>query len=168
MIFPGFPGVLSFFQVFQVEWEPCAFPCKNKLIWFVKTIAHFRRQLQSRTHKVIGLISVRQDPSWPQRNTAIKSIACNGSYVQQTHWNEIVLHNANNWNKWLSFLLQIQQIIGSLNFLTWRKQSLLQCSTIFFFSIYPTHQHKLCLPPIITDAVIREISILRFPCGENA
>ena len=23
MIFPGFPGVLSFFQVFQVEWEPC-------------------------------------------------------------------------------------------------------------------------------------------------
>ena len=62
MIFPGFPGVLSFFQVFQVEWEPCAFPCKNKLIWFVKTIAHFRRQLQSRTHKVIGLISVRQDP----------------------------------------------------------------------------------------------------------
>ena len=25
MIFPGFPGVLSFFQVFQVEWEPCQF-----------------------------------------------------------------------------------------------------------------------------------------------
>ena len=25
MIFPGFPGVLSFFQVFQVEWEPCYF-----------------------------------------------------------------------------------------------------------------------------------------------
>ena len=23
MIFPGFPGVVSFFQVFQVEWEPC-------------------------------------------------------------------------------------------------------------------------------------------------
>ena len=23
MIFPGFPGALSFFQVFQVEWEPC-------------------------------------------------------------------------------------------------------------------------------------------------
>ena len=23
MIFPGFPGVLSFFKVFQVEWEPC-------------------------------------------------------------------------------------------------------------------------------------------------
>ena len=23
MIFPGFPGILSFFQVFQVEWEPC-------------------------------------------------------------------------------------------------------------------------------------------------
>ena len=23
MIFPGFPSVLSFFQVFQVEWEPC-------------------------------------------------------------------------------------------------------------------------------------------------
>ena len=23
MIFPGFPGVLSFYQVFQVEWEPC-------------------------------------------------------------------------------------------------------------------------------------------------
>ena len=22
MIFPGFPGVLSFIQVFQVEWEP--------------------------------------------------------------------------------------------------------------------------------------------------
>ena len=22
MIFPGFPGGLSFFQVFQVEWEP--------------------------------------------------------------------------------------------------------------------------------------------------
>ena len=22
MIFPGFPVVLSFFQVFQVEWEP--------------------------------------------------------------------------------------------------------------------------------------------------
>ena len=22
MIFPGFPGVLSFFQVFQLEWEP--------------------------------------------------------------------------------------------------------------------------------------------------
>ena len=22
MIFPGFPGVLSFFQVFQVKWEP--------------------------------------------------------------------------------------------------------------------------------------------------
>ena len=22
MIFPGFPGVPSFFQVFQVEWEP--------------------------------------------------------------------------------------------------------------------------------------------------
>ena len=27
MIFPGFPGVLSFFQVFQVEWEPCGFSC---------------------------------------------------------------------------------------------------------------------------------------------
>ena len=26
MTFPGFPGVLSFFQVFQVEWEP-----RNKL-----------------------------------------------------------------------------------------------------------------------------------------
>ena len=25
MIFPGFPGVLSFFQVFQVEWEPWLF-----------------------------------------------------------------------------------------------------------------------------------------------
>ena len=25
MIFPGFPGVLSFFQVFQVEWEPCLY-----------------------------------------------------------------------------------------------------------------------------------------------
>ena len=24
MIFPGFPGVPSFFQVFQVEWEPCS------------------------------------------------------------------------------------------------------------------------------------------------
>ena len=24
MIFPGFPGVLSFFKVFQVEWEPCS------------------------------------------------------------------------------------------------------------------------------------------------
>ena len=23
MIFPGFPGVLSLFQVFQVEWQPC-------------------------------------------------------------------------------------------------------------------------------------------------
>ena len=23
MIFPGFPGILSFSQVFQVEWEPC-------------------------------------------------------------------------------------------------------------------------------------------------
>ena len=23
MIFPGFPGILSFFQVFQVKWEPC-------------------------------------------------------------------------------------------------------------------------------------------------
>ena len=23
MTFPGFPGVLPFFQVFQVEWEPC-------------------------------------------------------------------------------------------------------------------------------------------------
>ena len=26
MIFPGFPGVLSFFQVFQVEWEPWGGP----------------------------------------------------------------------------------------------------------------------------------------------
>ena len=26
MIFPGFPGVLSFFQVFQVEWEPWETP----------------------------------------------------------------------------------------------------------------------------------------------
>ena len=26
MIFPGFPGVLSFFQVFQVEWEPWTYP----------------------------------------------------------------------------------------------------------------------------------------------
>ena len=25
MIFPGFPGVLSFSQVFQVEWEPWIF-----------------------------------------------------------------------------------------------------------------------------------------------
>ena len=28
MIFPGFPGVLSFFQVFQVKWEPC--PCNDQ------------------------------------------------------------------------------------------------------------------------------------------
>ena len=28
MIFPGFPGVLPFFQVFQVKWEPC--------VWFEK------------------------------------------------------------------------------------------------------------------------------------
>ena len=26
MIFPGFPGVLSYFRVFQVEWEPCQYP----------------------------------------------------------------------------------------------------------------------------------------------
>ena len=26
MIFPGFPGVFSLFQVFQVEWEPCQYP----------------------------------------------------------------------------------------------------------------------------------------------
>ena len=26
MIFPGFPGVPSFLQVFQVEWEPCSTP----------------------------------------------------------------------------------------------------------------------------------------------
>ena len=30
MIFPGFPGVLSFFQVFQVEWEPCDLNVKVK------------------------------------------------------------------------------------------------------------------------------------------
>ena len=30
MIFPGFPGVLSFFQVFQVEWEPCIVHIKKK------------------------------------------------------------------------------------------------------------------------------------------
>ena len=30
MIFPGFPGVPSFFQVFQVEWEPCFFIIKLK------------------------------------------------------------------------------------------------------------------------------------------
>ena len=25
MIFPGFPGVLSFFEVFQIEWDPCLY-----------------------------------------------------------------------------------------------------------------------------------------------
>ena len=29
MIFPGFPGVLSFFQVFHVEWEPWQNPCNK-------------------------------------------------------------------------------------------------------------------------------------------
>ena len=50
MIFPGFPGVLSFFQVFQVEWEP----------WFDPNLAiHFmgekfcRRQLNSNSEKVV-------------------------------------------------------------------------------------------------------------------
>ena len=32
MIFPGFPGVLSFFQVFQVEWEPCFHLHQNYLV----------------------------------------------------------------------------------------------------------------------------------------
>ena len=30
MIFPGFPGELSFFLVFQVEWESCELILKNK------------------------------------------------------------------------------------------------------------------------------------------
>ena len=33
MIFRGFPGVLSFFQVFQVKWEPCI----TKLLRFMST-----------------------------------------------------------------------------------------------------------------------------------
>ena len=35
MIFPGFPGVLSFFQVFQVEWEPCALKINEKLCTYL-------------------------------------------------------------------------------------------------------------------------------------
>ena len=40
MIFPGFPGVLSFFQVFQVEWEPSTYfiklgNCKDDEAWIV-------------------------------------------------------------------------------------------------------------------------------------
>ena len=31
MIFPGFPGILSFFQVFQVEWKPWITSTENSL-----------------------------------------------------------------------------------------------------------------------------------------
>ena len=33
MIFPVFPGVLSFFQVFQVEWEPCRLKMVPGVSW---------------------------------------------------------------------------------------------------------------------------------------
>ena len=49
MIFPGFPGVPSFFQVFQVEWEPCNFQGVCGLFWATQipspsnlTTFHFR------------------------------------------------------------------------------------------------------------------------------
>ena len=32
MIHPGFPGVLSFFQVFQVEWEPWDVSTEHRLL----------------------------------------------------------------------------------------------------------------------------------------
>ena len=32
MIFPGFPGVLLFFQVFQVKWEPWTYEPKIKVL----------------------------------------------------------------------------------------------------------------------------------------
>ena len=38
MIFPGFPGVLSFFQVFQVEWEPWGVELWKKTILVIWNI----------------------------------------------------------------------------------------------------------------------------------
>ena len=47
MIFPGFPGVLSFFQVFQVEWEPCVFEIiKFYLQEFVKNSSEALKNLE--------------------------------------------------------------------------------------------------------------------------
>ena len=56
MIFPGFPGALSFFQVFQIEWEPCNFIIVSKAYYFLKITCYYFK-VQSLENKNIKLAS---------------------------------------------------------------------------------------------------------------
>ena len=49
MIFPGFPGVLSFFQVFQVEWEPCNITHETRFVAHKKLTKH---------HLLLDIVSI--------------------------------------------------------------------------------------------------------------
>ena len=52
MIFPGFPGILSFFQVFQVQWEP----------WY-QTCTYSSTELNLVSHNSLTILkSVIMDP----------------------------------------------------------------------------------------------------------
>ena len=54
MIFPDFPGVPSFFQVFQVEWEPCK-------------QYQMQQTLLQKLHSITGLSPNSKFASKPQR-----------------------------------------------------------------------------------------------------
>ena len=54
MIFLGFPGVPSFFQVFQVEWEPCLYDDISCLAAW--------SQVPSRGSLSVGGVAVHGDP----------------------------------------------------------------------------------------------------------
>ena len=71
MIFPGFPGVLSFFQVFQVEWEPCLFYLEfTVLTWWLilfrnKLFTHLKQSMcAAGLHLYSPALSFAKPISW--------------------------------------------------------------------------------------------------------
>ena len=78
MIFPGFPGVLSFFQVFQVEWKPC--------LWI------FHQCLRLCRHQIACCVLYRRHSPDPDTQFAVLS-----------HTFRILTHtivNCVQWDQW--------------------------------------------------------------------
>ena len=91
MIFPGFPGVLSFFQVFQVEWEPCIMDTqKNELCppfsfeyAYTKSTFH---ATANRPNDQISFENIAND-RWPHYEEAYAVKDKWSRYSEKVRWN---------------------------------------------------------------------------------
>ena len=98
MIFPGFPGVLSFLQVFQVEWEPWwyNYTPEQECIWFwlINSISDYSSIIGCNMYRVTEIKVLRK--IWNLADTSVGSAF-------------LVSHRIKKLIRWLaSFVIGIQ------------------------------------------------------------